>query len=120
MPPTPDQPCLCCKVKVGKHDKSIQCSFCKHWVHIECGDVTETLYKEMCARDKTHGHFWVCTSCKSTSFIFHEEIDKLKERMGSCEARQMESETTVSKLTGAVETTNKRIDNLEKNKDSSG
>ena len=108
-----EHPCLKCNKQVKKNCKAVQCSFCEYWVHIECGDISEVLYKEMFKRADTHGHFWVCMSCKSTSFVFRKQLDQLTERVGNVESRIQKTDDNVSKVTDDVSTMKERIGNLE-------
>lgn len=106
-------PCLKCNQQVKKNCKAIQCSFCEYWVHIECGEISETLYKEMCKRADTHGHFWVCMSCKSTSFVFRRELDKLNQRMVNAEERIQTNIDNLETTNQSVSTVKARVDRLE-------
>ena len=110
-------PCLKCSQQVKKNCKAIQCSFCEYWVHIECGDISDTLYKEMCKRADTHGHFWVCMACKATSFVFRKQIDKLTERIGNAEERITETKNDLEKAKEDTDLVKKRVSNLEKKSD---
>ena len=110
-------PCLKCNQQVKQKCKAIQCSFCEYWVHIECGDISEALYKEMCKRADTHGHFWVCMSCKSTSFVFRRELDKLNQRMVNAEERIQTTSDNLDIAKEDINTVKGRVSNLEEQRD---
>ena len=106
-------PCIKCDEHVGKNDKAVQCTFCELWIHHACSGMSNELYKEICAQAEYSGHFWVCKSCKSSSFLFKQQLINLDKRVGVLENKDKEHQENIAKAQGGIEEVKRDVDNLK-------
>lgn len=57
---TYDSDCKVCKKEVRKNDRSVECSKCKDWYHIQCVGISVLLFRGL-SKDSI---YWSCRKCK--------------------------------------------------------
>ena len=74
MPPAKKFPCIICSSEVGGKGGGVMCSYCDHWVHPKCANITKAhfeLYKLPTCQ-------YVCESCVKISSKIKKEIQHLQ------------------------------------------
>ena len=93
-------PCLRCKKNVAKNSRSIRCSICNFWVHVECEGITNELYNILANPEKygTSGISWKCDSCQASAAKIHELVEKYENRIKGVEVKLAETESVVQNM----------------------
>ena len=93
-------PCLRCKKNVAKNSRSIKCSICNFWVHVECEGVSNELYNILANPEKygTSGISWKCDSCQASAAKLHELVEKYENRIKGVEVRLADTEGAVKDM----------------------
>ena len=95
----PKYPCLRCKKAVEKDQRSVQCQTCQLWVHTECENISDELFKILADSENYGGVCWNCTSCLASTA-------RLERHVIALESRVKEVETVMIKTTSEI----KRVD----------
>ena len=66
-------PCGICQKNVSSNQKAIECTRCKHWIHIKCNGTTIEEYKNiinsnnLLAESEIEKIEWLCNKCQISS-----------------------------------------------------
>ena len=97
--PKPKHPCLRCRRPVTKDHKSVQCQTCQFWVHTECQDISDELFRILADPESFGGVCWNCDSCLASSA-------RLERTVVALETRVKEAETVSTRAINEI----KRVD----------
>ena len=81
----PKHPCLRCRAAVTKDHKSVQCQTCQFWVHTECQDISDELFRILADPDSYGGVCWNCDSCLASSARLERTVVALETRVKAAE-----------------------------------
>ena len=89
-------PCGICQKNVNINQKAIECTFCKHWIHIKCNGTSSDEYNNMMVQNsllndaEINNIVWHCNKCllnnMANIFPFTLEIDQELECLMNCDS----------------------------------
>jgi hypothetical protein len=109
-------PCIKCNENVagkGKEGKGMQCSFCELYCHQHCAGISDELYKHLREQDSAGFHFWICSSCKSSSLVFKRQLDNLSKRLDKVESEASQNSADITGVKEDIRGVNKRVEGIE-------
>lgn len=112
-----DYPCLKCSQHCKQGSKSVKCTLCDEWVHVDCVDeISDDMYRLLLAQEKTGGGcFWACVSCRNFASKFSKLGKELDKRLTAVEEKLEEKGKEIETVTTNVTKVTDRVDNLVKN-----
>ena len=89
-----DEDCGACRKKVIKTEKVVLCDVCITWYHLECGGISNDLYKaiEKFGFRGTKEIPWQCRICRKYAVGLQQEILKMSQRQEKMEKKMREME----------------------------
>ena len=108
-------PCIKCNDNVagkGKEGKGMQCSFCELYCHQHCAGISDELYKHLREQDAAGFHFWICSSCKSSSMVFKKQLDQLSQRLNKVEAETSQNSKDMLEVRADIVSVNKEVEKI--------
>lgn len=109
--------CGGCKKTVTGGQKGLQCQLCELWYHIECEDISESVYAFLQENTKESTIHWFCHKCSGVAAKMLQSITKLEQRQEKLENRQDRTEQRADMMEKRQDSVEMELESLRSNID---
>ena len=110
--PKPKHPCLRCRRAVTKDHKSVQCQTCQFWVHTECQDISDELFRILADPESFGGVCWNCDSCLASSARLERTVIALETRVNAAETVSNQAISEIKRVDSDIALLRKELDEV--------
>ena len=111
--PKPKHPCLRCRKAVTKDHKSVQCQTCQFWVHTECQDISDELFKILADPESFGGVCWNCDSCLASSARLERTVIALETRVKAAETVSNQAINEIKRVDSNIALLRRELDEVK-------